>query len=70
MPTKAHLDSLAALTQFPVSEDVLNVINEVLPLCGRSEVVDLEDVLCWLDDLIIVLIVHVTAHVGHAESLL
>ena len=70
MLKKTHLDFLSALTQLPVPEDVLDVVNEVLPLGGRREVVDLEDVLGWLDDLVIVLIVHVAAHVGHFASLL
>ena len=70
MLINTHLDFLSALTQLPVPEDVLDVVNEVLPLGGRREVVDLEDVLGRLDDLVIVLIVHVAAHVGHFESLL
>ena len=70
MLTNTHLDSLSALTQFPVPEDVLDVVDKVLPLGGRSEVVDLEDILGRLDDLVIVLIVHVAAHVGHFASLL
>ena len=70
MLIKTHLNSFAALTQFPIPEDVLDVIDEVLPLRGRREVVDLEDVLGWLDDLVIILIVHVAAHVGHSESLM
>ena len=70
MLTKTHLNFFAALTQFPSPEDILDVIDEVLPLRCRREVVDLEDVLGWLDDLVIVLIVHVAAHVGHSESLL
>ena len=64
-----HLDFFAGLTQLPVPEDVLNVVNEVLPLGRRREVVDFEYVRGWFDDLVLVLTVHMAAQVAsHPES--